>query len=66
MRETVAPLEPEFAEDAVVYEHDSPDALAMFFFENFADYRAMLVEVNEASDGTMKATADYLVTIVKP
>ena len=85
VRETVAPLEPEFAEDALVYEDDSPDALATFFFENFgplvtlrgalapeqtaaleADYRAMLAEVNEASDGTMKATADYLVTIVKP
>jgi SAM-dependent methyltransferase len=84
VRETLAPLEPEFAEDSVVYEWDEPDGLATLFIENFgplvtlraalapeqtaaldADFRAMLDDVNEATDGSLKATADYLVTIVR-
>jgi SAM-dependent methyltransferase len=35
VRETLAPYEPEFGEDAVIYEWDSSDGLADFFIENF-------------------------------
>ena len=35
VHEMLAPLEPEFAEDDVLYESDTSDGLADFFIENF-------------------------------
>ena len=41
VREMLAPLEPEFAEDDVLYEWESSDALADFFVENFGPLVAL-------------------------
>ena len=41
VREMFAPLEPEFAEDDVLYEEASSDALADFFVENFGPLVAL-------------------------
>ena len=84
MRELLAPLEPEFADDDVLYESDSSDGLADFFIENFgplvtlraalppdrwaaldADLRAMVADQNQATDGSMRTTARYLITTVR-
>ena len=85
VRAMLAPAEPEFTEDEVVYTARTSDELAQFFLDNFgplvtlraslppervealdADLRTTYAGVNEATDGTLRASAAYLVTVAKP
>jgi hypothetical protein len=58
VRDTVAPLEPEFAEDVVVYEWDSAEGLAQFFFENFGPLVTLQATLTPEQAAALRA--DYV------